>query len=215
MTDTHSGIFAKLPARWRRTGQMAAGERASQNRRESPALTSMSDSSAALPFRSPPILGAYRFRKITLITWIGFDPVGPAAKPSALKADEITLITWTRSDPVGAAAARSAIKTGENTLIARIRLDSVGVATAPSAVKTDENTLIARIRLDSVGAATAPPAVKTDEITLITWIRFEPVGPALALRASGRRASDLSGLDTFDGLSPTPYPSPFSRRAKR
>jgi hypothetical protein len=235
-----------------------------QNRRESPALISMNDSSAALPFRFPPIVGAFRSQKIgfgpvnaqrgsapwivaerslhgmhlaaalpglsrsaismeagasirslkptsapsavktdeiTLITRIGFDPAGPAAGPSAVKTDEITLITWIGFDPVGPTSAPSAVKTDEITLITRIGFDPVGPTSAPSAVKTDEITLITRIGFDPVGPAAASSAVKTDEITLITWIGFDPAGPARALRASGRRASHLSGLPRSSGLS--------------
>ena len=62
--------------------------------------------------------------KIALITWIGFDPVGLAAKPTTVKTDEITLITLTGFDPVGLAAAPSTVKTDKITLITWIGYDS-------------------------------------------------------------------------------------------
>jgi hypothetical protein len=78
------------------------------------------------PFRSPPAslrealragpLSALRSQKI------GFDPVGPGAKPSTVKTDKITLIALIGFDPVGPAAEPSAIKPDRITLIALITL---------------------------------------------------------------------------------------------
>jgi len=61
--------------------------------------------------------------KITLIAWIGLDPVGLNTKPPAVKTDEITLITWIGLEPVGPTAKPSTVKTAKIALIAWIRFD--------------------------------------------------------------------------------------------